>query len=90
MIVKVSWMRAELKRCITTNKRLNKKQVSRGSPDEAVKRRLTSHKESRPELAVFKGPTEDRFREKKGIFRLLPGSDDLSSVIPAEWEEASQ
>jgi len=41
--------------CIKTDSRWNRKEVSRGSWDEALKQRPTSLRKSRPDL--FSGPT---------------------------------
>jgi len=44
---KESVIKAELKRCISIERRWNRNEVSRGSPDKEVNRRPTSLKKSR-------------------------------------------
>ena len=57
-------MRAELKRCITTERRWNKKEVSRGSPVEVIKQRPPSHKCCR--MSWSERLASDRLEEKLG------------------------
>jgi len=51
---KESIMRAELKRCIIIERRWNRNEVSRGSPDKEVNRRPTSLKKFRAD--ALRGP----------------------------------
>ena len=82
-------IKAELKRCISIERRWNRNEVSRGSPDKEVNRRPTSLKKFTAD--ALRGP---RVSIATGRNKYSGGRDEyldsflieaVSAALPAEW-----
>ena len=83
-------IKAELKRCISIERRWNRNEVSRGSPDKEVNRRATSLKKFT--VDALRGP---RVSIATGCNRYSGGRDEyldsflteaVSAALPAECD----
>jgi len=87
---KESIIRAELKRCMSIERRWNRNEVSRESPDKKVNRRPTSLKQFTPD--ALRGPRvsiatgwniKSGGREEYLVSFLF---EAVSAALPAEWD----
>ena len=86
---KESIIRAELKRCMSTERRWNRNEVSRESPDKEVNRRPTLLKKFRADVLGGKGHNCDRLEYKirtKEEYLVSFLFEAVSAALPAEWD----